>query len=222
MTTFIFAFVVIKCYNIKPNNLRTSEGKVIFGDVVVAKRFDQTELVQIPKTMLGEGMLGTLFKVVLECGSIVTVRKIREGPPDRERRRCSRDVDHFWNGGETFILYEYLILGSLVSSYTCMHTDSIHTIELGNEEKDVIDATENDRQKKPWSCRAGAEKYSSLENVHAKIQCLHLWDFVIETNHSITNLRGDINERKVKEGLNCVYDKKMRICIFERSCLNLK
>ncbi|KAK6253593.1 hypothetical protein QUC31_015313 [Theobroma cacao] len=101
--------------------------EVIFGDITVAKKYDPPELAQIPKNRLGEGTLGTLFKVVLKCGSIVTIRKIREG---LITDAVSLDLwinffggirdawllpihFSFWYGGEAFILYEYVILGSL-------------------------------------------------------------------------------------------------------------
>ncbi|XVF67649.1 hypothetical protein PTKIN_Ptkin10aG0138300 [Pterospermum kingtungense] len=101
--------------------------KVIFGDITVARKYDPPELAQIPKTRLGEGTLGTLFKVVLDCGSIVTIRKIREGlVKDAVNLEvwinffgAIRDewllpiLFSFWYGGEAFILYDYLILGSL-------------------------------------------------------------------------------------------------------------
>ncbi|KAH7516854.1 hypothetical protein JRO89_XSUnG0162500 [Xanthoceras sorbifolium] len=53
--------------------------EVIFGDVIVANKYDPPGLAQVPKTRLGEGTLGTLFKVVLDCGSTITMRMIREG-----------------------------------------------------------------------------------------------------------------------------------------------
>ncbi|OMP01576.1 hypothetical protein COLO4_11734 [Corchorus olitorius] len=101
--------------------------KVIYRDTTVAKKSDPPEMAQIPKTRLGEGTLGTLFKVVLDCGTIVTIRKIRAGLIKDTGNfelwtsffgRIKDDLllpihFSFWYGGEAFILYEYLILGSL-------------------------------------------------------------------------------------------------------------
>ena len=101
--------------------------KVIFGDELdAAEKYNPAEMAVVPKVRLGEGTLGALFKVVLGCGSTVTMRKIRAG--------CVRSDDlefwirffgglcdvwilkiefSVWYGGEGFVLYEYLCLGSL-------------------------------------------------------------------------------------------------------------
>ncbi|KAL8234740.1 hypothetical protein R6Q59_020840 [Mikania micrantha] len=101
--------------------------RIIFGDNETITRFDASELVQLPKNRLGEGSLGTLYKVVLDCGSMVTIRKISN------RISSLRDFEHwvrffsrvcddcwllpmlfgFWYGGEAFVIHEYLCLGSL-------------------------------------------------------------------------------------------------------------
>ncbi|XP_031249503.1 probable inactive receptor kinase At2g26730 [Pistacia vera] len=100
--------------------------KVIFGNKTVAKKFDTPELAQLAKVRLGEGTLGSLFKVVLDCGSTTTMRMVREGLVDAATlefwinffggiRNTWLLPMHFsfWYGGEAFILYEYLCLGSL-------------------------------------------------------------------------------------------------------------
>lgn len=100
--------------------------KVIFGDKTVAKKFDPPELAQLTKVRLGEGTFGSLFKVVLDCGSTITMRMVREGLVDAATlefwinffggiRNTWLLPMHFsfWYGGEAFILYEYLCLGSL-------------------------------------------------------------------------------------------------------------
>ncbi|KAI3774754.1 hypothetical protein L1987_49316 [Smallanthus sonchifolius] len=101
--------------------------RIIFGDTETVKRFDSSELVQLPKNRLGEGSLGTLYKVVLDCGSMITIRKICK------RVTCASDFKYwvrffggvrddrwllpmlfgFWYGGEAFVIHEYLCLGSL-------------------------------------------------------------------------------------------------------------
>ncbi|XVE66896.1 hypothetical protein DITRI_Ditri08aG0116700 [Diplodiscus trichospermus] len=147
VSTLIYTFFLLTCTRLREKKIiKSSDGKlttttpvsllevkvtlptkVIFGDITVAKKYDLLELAQIPKTRLGEGTLGTLFKVVLKCGLIVTIRKIRE-------RLIKDAVDlelwinflggiqddwlfpihfSFWYGGEVFILYQYVILGSL-------------------------------------------------------------------------------------------------------------
>lgn len=101
--------------------------EVICGDKIVVDKYDPRELAQIPKTRLGEGTLGSLFKVVLNCGSIVTIRKIRteliRGADDLKLWinffKEIRDewllpiLFSFWYGGEAYVLYEYMCLGSL-------------------------------------------------------------------------------------------------------------
>ncbi|KAI8015388.1 putative inactive receptor kinase [Camellia lanceoleosa] len=104
--------------------------KVIFADEAIAVKYDPFELVQLPKTRLGEGTLGTLYRVVLNNGLIVTMRKIQVGlvlglvgSDDLELwieffggLRCAWLLAmqfSFWYGGEAFIIHEYLCLGSL-------------------------------------------------------------------------------------------------------------
>ncbi|WCJ33794.1 Leucine-rich repeat protein kinase family protein [Euphorbia peplus] len=100
--------------------------KLIFEDEVIVRKYDPTELAQSPKIMLGEGTLGTLYKVILNCGSIVTVRVIRQGltnPINFElwtnffggiRNAYLLPLQlGFWYGGEAFLVYDYLCLGSL-------------------------------------------------------------------------------------------------------------
>ncbi|MFS7979742.1 putative transferase, protein kinase RLK-Pelle-LRR-III family [Helianthus anomalus] len=101
--------------------------RIIFGDPETVARFDSSELVQLPKNRLGEGSLGTLYKVVLDCGSMITIRKIYK------RVGCVSDFEYwvrffggirddrwllpmlfgFWYGGEAFVIHEYMCLGSL-------------------------------------------------------------------------------------------------------------
>lgn len=98
----------------------------IFGDKFVAEKYDPPALAQLPKVRLGEGTLGTLFKIVLDCGSIITMRMIREGLVDAGTLEVWIKFFggihgtwllpmhfSFWYGGEAFILYDYLCLGSL-------------------------------------------------------------------------------------------------------------
>ncbi|XP_002519152.3 probable inactive receptor kinase At1g48480 [Ricinus communis] len=119
-----------KVTNVTPVSLLevkvTLPTKLIFEDQAITKKYDPSELAQLPKTMLGEGTVGSLFKVILNCGSIVTIRMIREGfvkPNDLEswinffggiRDGWLLPLQFsFWYGGEAFIVYEYLCLGSL-------------------------------------------------------------------------------------------------------------
>lgn len=101
--------------------------KLIFEEGGFAKNYcDPLELAQLPRVMLGEGSLGTVFKLILNCGYIVTARVIREvlvKPDDFELwinffggiRNTLLLPMHlsFWYAGEAFIVYEYLCLGSL-------------------------------------------------------------------------------------------------------------
>ncbi|CAM8901348.1 unnamed protein product [Rhodiola kirilowii] len=91
-------------------------------------RFDPPDMAQIPKVRLGEGMLGTLFKIVLNCGTIVTMRKLRDRLASRDEVEdwvkffgevCKVEdlmlpIEFgFWYGGEAFVLYPYECMGSL-------------------------------------------------------------------------------------------------------------
>ncbi|KAF2305840.1 hypothetical protein GH714_008318 [Hevea brasiliensis] len=120
-----------KVTNITPGSVPevkvTLPAKLIFEQDGFAKKYcDGSELAQLPKVMLGEGTMGTLFKLILNCGFIVTARVIRQGlvkPDDIELwinffggiRNTWLLPMHlsFWCGGEAFVVYEYLCLGSL-------------------------------------------------------------------------------------------------------------
>ncbi|PWA75826.1 receptor-like tyrosine-protein kinase kin-15 [Artemisia annua] len=100
---------------------------IIFGDVETIKRLDPSELVQLPKNRLGEGTIGTLYKVVLDSGSMVTIRKVCKsisgaGGFEHWVRFFSGVHDErwllpmlcgFWFRGEAYVIHEYLCLGSL-------------------------------------------------------------------------------------------------------------
>lgn len=100
---------------------------IIFRDEADMKnRYDPFEFAHVPAVRLGKGTLGPLYKVVLNNGSIVTVRKLQAGlaKPDEINRWIkffggirdkwlSRIMFSFWYGGESFIVYEYMCLGSL-------------------------------------------------------------------------------------------------------------
>ncbi|KAK6946170.1 Serine-threonine/tyrosine-protein kinase, catalytic domain [Dillenia turbinata] len=104
----------------------TFPARLIYGEEVIAEKYNPSDLAQLPKVRLGEGSLGTLFKVVLDCGSTVVMRKIRDGLVSSDELdfwikffgqihdewllpvECS-----FWYGREAFLLSKYLCLGSL-------------------------------------------------------------------------------------------------------------
>ncbi|KAK2991458.1 hypothetical protein RJ640_016493 [Escallonia rubra] len=100
--------------------------RVICGDEASSKKYDPSDIAQLPKVRLGEGTLGTLYKVVLNCGSIVTIRKIRDElvrSDDfefwikffggvRDARLLPMQFS-CWYGGQVFLVHEYLCLGSL-------------------------------------------------------------------------------------------------------------
>ncbi|RWR74177.1 putative serine-threonine protein kinase, plant-type [Cinnamomum micranthum f. kanehirae] len=100
---------------------------IIFRDEADMKnRYDPFEFAHVPAVRLGKGTLGPLYKVVLNNGSIVTVRKLQAGLAKPDEINCwikffggirdkwlSRIMFSFWYGGESFIVYEYMCLGSL-------------------------------------------------------------------------------------------------------------
>lgn len=73
------------------------------------------------------GSVGTLYKVVLDCGSMVTIRQICKRISVKsdfeywvrffagvcDDRWLSPMLFGFWFGGEAFVIHEYLCLGSL-------------------------------------------------------------------------------------------------------------
>ncbi|KAK9047865.1 hypothetical protein SSX86_033174 [Deinandra increscens subsp. villosa] len=101
--------------------------RIIFGDVETVTSYDSSELVQLPKIRLGEGSLGKLYKVVLDCGSVITIRKIVKRVAFastfeywvgffggiRDDRWLLPMLFGFWYGGEAFVVHEYICLGSL-------------------------------------------------------------------------------------------------------------
>lgn len=100
--------------------------RVIFGDEAIARKCDPSMLAQLPKLRLGEGTLGTLYKAVLNCGLIITVRRIQKEVANSDDFETwvaffggLRDFwllpmqFSYWYGGEAFVVHEYLCLGSL-------------------------------------------------------------------------------------------------------------
>ncbi|KAI3789361.1 hypothetical protein L2E82_02154 [Cichorium intybus] len=101
--------------------------RTIFGDDETIRRFNPSDLIQLPKNRLGEGSLGTLYKVVLDSGSIITIRKIcakvTRGRDFENWIRYFGGVRDdqwllplrfgFWYAGEAFVILDYLCLGSL-------------------------------------------------------------------------------------------------------------
>ncbi|KDP38256.1 hypothetical protein JCGZ_04899 [Jatropha curcas] len=120
-----------KVTNITPESLPevkvTLPLKLIFEHEIFANsKCSILELAQLPKIMLGEGTLGSLFKVILNCGHLVTVRMIRERlvKPDEMESWINFFAGirnslllpmycGFWYGGEAFLVHEYLCIGSL-------------------------------------------------------------------------------------------------------------
>ncbi|KAL4279083.1 hypothetical protein GQ457_03G003000 [Hibiscus cannabinus] len=280
MAAFVSVLVVLICNAVRKNHPKLGHGKeptqvttitmtttpssllevkvtfpikVIFGDVTVAKKYDPSELAQIPKTRLGEGTLGTLFKVVLGCGSVTTIRKIREGlivsagalemwvnffGGMKDDGLLLPIHFSFWYGGEAFILYEYLILGSLEELLHAQAVALIHSRVTQNAEPlicGVIKASNILIRVDFSACLSSYETpylvppemivkrnpgrvAPELKGHHRKIFTqesdvysfgILLLELVTGQRPSMTNLRAYVNERKVKGGLNCVYDKKM-------------
>ncbi|GMJ12775.1 receptor-like kinase 902 [Hibiscus trionum] len=298
MATFVLALVVLICNTVRKNHPKSSDGKettlmttmtpssllevkvtfpikVIFGDITVAKKYDPSELAQIPKTRLGEGTLGTLFKVVLGCGSVTTIRKIREGMIGsagaletwvsffggmKGDGLLLPIYFSFWYGGEAFILYEYFILGSLeellhgsegiqftplswgirrrIALYAAQAVALIHSRATQNAEPltcGVIKASNILIRVDFSACLSSYETpylvppemivkrnpgrvAPELKGHHRKTFTqksdvysfgILLLELITGQRASMTNLRAYVNERKVKGGLNCVYDKKM-------------
>ncbi|XVF01187.1 hypothetical protein REPUB_Repub04eG0066900 [Reevesia pubescens] len=291
--SLIYPFVAFLCTRIRKKKAKSSDGKVtttttpvsllevkvtfpmkvIFGDITVAKKYDPPELAQIPKTRLGEGTLGTLFKVVLKCGSIVTIRKIREGLiKDAANLEFwinffgeIRDDWHlpihfsFWYGGEAFILYEYLILGSLeellhgsegiqftplnwgirkqIALYAAQAVASIHSRVTANGEAlvcGVIKASnilirmdfsaclssyetpylvppEMIIKRNPGRIAPELKNYQKSFTQKSDVYSfgILLLELITGERPSVTNLGEYILEKKKKEGLNSICDKKM-------------
>ncbi|KAG9455212.1 hypothetical protein H6P81_008116 [Aristolochia fimbriata] len=104
----------------------TLPSKIIFVDETLMVQFDPTEFAQIPAVTLGEGTVGPLFKTVLNCGSTVTVRRVRNAALKKTELEGwirffggIRDpylcpvLFSFWYGDEAFLGYFYMCLGSL-------------------------------------------------------------------------------------------------------------
>ncbi|KAF9600582.1 hypothetical protein IFM89_010068 [Coptis chinensis] len=104
----------------------TLPSRIIFSCEKTGSKYDPSELAHYQTVKLGGGMLGPLFKVVLNCGSIVALRRIRKGlikPTELDswitffsqvNGRCLLPIlFSFWYGVEAFLVYDYLCLGSL-------------------------------------------------------------------------------------------------------------
>ncbi|ERN17701.1 probable inactive receptor kinase At4g23740 [Amborella trichopoda] len=99
---------------------------LIFSNESCPLKFNMAELVNSLGVPLGEGNLGPLYKLVLGCGSTVTIRRLREylaKLPEINQQIAfiggirdallSPILFSFWYGDDTFIVYEYFCMGSL-------------------------------------------------------------------------------------------------------------
>ncbi|KAF5187987.1 Leucine-rich repeat receptor-like protein kinase pxc1 [Thalictrum thalictroides] len=104
----------------------TLPSRIIFSCETNCSKYDPSELAHSPNVKLGGGILGPLFKVVLNSGSIVAVRRFRKGivkPTELDNcigffsqingRLLLAILFSFWYGEEAFVAYRYLCLGSL-------------------------------------------------------------------------------------------------------------
>ncbi|CAK9145430.1 unnamed protein product [Ilex paraguariensis] len=104
------------------------EGKnlVFFGESV--RTFDLEDLLRASAEVLGKGTFGTAYKVVLEVGTVLAVKRLKDvGVPEKEFREKIEVVgkmDHenlvalrayYYNRNENLLVFDYLPVGSLSS-----------------------------------------------------------------------------------------------------------
>ncbi|KAF1001763.1 hypothetical protein AG4045_027379 [Apium graveolens] len=162
------------------------------GTLAIVEKYDPSELAQIPKPRLGEGTLGTLYKAVHKFGSTVTIRKIRPEVASSDdfefwikffgglqNDSIAKLIFSFWYGGEAFVVHEYFCLGSL--------EELLH----GTEGIQYTPLTWKIRQ------QIALDAAKAVTAVHKQVIA------------NVTNLGEYIKEKKRREGLEGIPDKRM-------------
>ncbi|KAG6514462.1 probable inactive receptor kinase RLK902 [Zingiber officinale] len=100
--------------------------KLVFLGGDAARRFDLEDLLRASAEVLGKGTFGTAYKAVLETGSTVTVKRLKDvSLPEQEfmeRIEAIAAMDHpnlvplmayYFSKDEKLLVYEYMPMGSL-------------------------------------------------------------------------------------------------------------
>ncbi|XP_062118117.1 probable inactive receptor kinase At1g48480 [Humulus lupulus] len=111
----------------EPNNSNTASGAkklVFFGNA--ARVFDLEDLLRASAEVLGKGTFGTAYKAVLEAGTVVAVKRLKDVTiTDKEFREKIESVgamDHenlvplrayYYSRDEKLLVYDYMPMGSL-------------------------------------------------------------------------------------------------------------
>ncbi|XP_058108280.1 probable inactive receptor kinase At1g48480 [Magnolia sinica] len=100
--------------------------KLVFFGNVGGRVFDLEDLLRASAEVLGKGTFGTAYKAVLEVGTIVAVKRLKDvGIPEREFRdkiEAVGSMDHqnlvplkayYFSKDEKLLVYDYMPMGSL-------------------------------------------------------------------------------------------------------------
>lgn len=107
---------------------RCDRGKMVFFDAG-ARRFELEDLLRASAEMLGKGGMGTAYKAVLEDGSVVAVKRLRDvGNGGMGRREVEERMEvlggirhgnvvglraYYFSREEKLLVYDYMPNGSL-------------------------------------------------------------------------------------------------------------
>uniref|UniRef100_A0A0E0CL15 Protein kinase domain-containing protein n=1 Tax=Oryza meridionalis TaxID=40149 RepID=A0A0E0CL15_9ORYZ len=103
-----------------------SKKLIFFGPMAAAPPFDLEDLLRASAEVLGKGAFGTAYKAVMESGSAVAVKRLKDvdlpEPEFRERIAAIGAVQHelvvplrayYFSKDEKLLVYDYMSMGSL-------------------------------------------------------------------------------------------------------------
>lgn len=99
---------------------------VFFGNAAGGRVFDLEDLLRASAEVLGKGTFGTAYKAVLEIGTVVAVKRLKDvailEPEFREKIEAVGSMDHenlvplrayYYSKDEKLLVYDYMAMGSL-------------------------------------------------------------------------------------------------------------
>ena len=108
------------------NGVGASKKLVFFGNAIGGKMFDLEDLLRASAEVLGKGTFGTAYKAVLEIGTVVAVKRLKDVTISesefKEKMETVGAMEHenlvplrayYYSRDEKLLVYDYMPMGSL-------------------------------------------------------------------------------------------------------------